>query len=301
VEIFTFYWDVPKEGFRWIETSEFTPNDPDPPISPHRTRWLTDLVPMGGWYERQRYQPLEEYPALFRTFADIPATEEGVLAFANKYGSLGDCKPIVLDGHGPESQRTTGYGELLLTWIEQIHAMQRGIEVWDAFVAGDLSKLRQVIHVDKDGERIRAMYLDKGERGTSGVLIFDSENYPLDLSPFISSTDVRYPAQFYVQQIINERLQKHTSPIRLLYVPKENRLRIHVRPTNLLGCLWLQFARAIDGNRDYRRCRECGDWLEISLTANRTSRLFCSDACRAKAYRERKKSRSATGLAKENG
>jgi hypothetical protein len=300
VEVFTFYWDVLKEGFRWVEANELPPKDLQQPIQPQRTRWLTDLVPIGGSYLKWRYKPLEKFPALFRTFADVPATEEGILAFANEYGSLGIGHGIILDVHGPDNELLIGGGEPLKTWVEQVHAMQRAIAVWDAFEAGDLSKLREVIRVDKQEQHIRAIYLDKRERDVSGAVIFDSEHYDRGLSPFISPTDVFRPALFYVQQIINERLQPHTST-RLLYTPEQDRLRIHVVPTNLLGCLWLQFARAIDGNKHYRRCRECGRWFEISLDAYRTSKEFCSNACRSKAYRGRKKARGGAELVKENG
>ena len=73
------------------------------------------------------------------------------------------------------------------------------------------------------------------------------------------------------------------------YITDDARLRIHVVPRNLLGALWLQFARGIDGQKTYLRCRGCNNWLEISIKATgyRTSRAYCSDACRSKAYRER--------------
>ena len=39
--------------------------------------------------------------------------------------------------------------------------------------------------------------------------------------------------------------------------------------------------------RRRRQCLQCGTWFEISPRAARTDRVFCSDACRFKAYRER--------------
>ena len=41
------------------------------------------------------------------------------------------------------------------------------------------------------------------------------------------------------------------------------------------------------GRNYYRQCRQCGKWFELSLEANRPTRLFCEDACRYKFYRER--------------
>ena len=41
------------------------------------------------------------------------------------------------------------------------------------------------------------------------------------------------------------------------------RTELKLVPGSLLGGLWLQFARAIEGNRVYRECRECGRWFEF--------------------------------------
>ena len=101
-----------------------------------------------------------------------------------------------------------------------------------------------------------------------------------------------------VQELANKQLWTHAGPC-LLYEPPtplhglgteelpQNRLNLRIVPKNLMGAMWLQFARGIDANKDYRRCRACGDWFEISLEANRPTRFFCKDACRYKFYRER--------------
>ena len=71
------------------------------------------------------------------------------------------------------------------------------------------------------------------------------------------------------------------------FVPEEGRSRLHVSASNLIGALWFQLARAIDGDVRTSRCVECEKWIEISLTAFRTNRLYCSNGCRSKAYRKR--------------
>lgn len=58
-------------------------------------------------------------------------------------------------------------------------------------------------------------------------------------------------------------------------------------PSTLLAAIWLQFALAVSGNRAYQNCKECGRWFEVSPEKARKSKLFCSQACRSKAYRER--------------
>jgi hypothetical protein len=90
-------------------------------------------------------------------------------------------------------------------------------------------------------------------------------------------------AKFYLQRIVNEQLQPHTS-VQLL-MDRGGRLRRRSVPRDLLGCFWLQLARAIDGERDYRQC-PCGLWFELGPTS-RPDRLFHSNACRQAHYRER--------------
>jgi hypothetical protein len=58
-------------------------------------------------------------------------------------------------------------------------------------------------------------------------------------------------------------------------------------PRNLLGAIWLQFAEAAAAQKLYRRCDFCGIWFEVSPRVAGKSRVYHSNACRVKAYRER--------------
>src|SRR5262249_60440765 len=75
---------------------------------------------------------------------------------------------------------------------------------------------------------------------------------------------------------------------RLAWDEATGRTQLKLVPATLLTALWLQFASAIEGNKRYRRCKECGQWFEVSPETARTSRLFCSGPCPAKAYRGRR-------------
>ena len=65
--------------------------------------------------------------------------------------------------------------------------------------------------------------------------------------------------------------------------------RLQITPKNLLAAMWLQFAQAVTGDKEYRQCKQCGKPFEISLAPEgmRKSREYCTDPCRFKAYRER--------------
>ncbi len=65
--------------------------------------------------------------------------------------------------------------------------------------------------------------------------------------------------------------------------------RLCIRPTDLLDALWIQLTLAIDGNQNLRSCAECRTWFPIEAGGSRSDKEYCSDACRMRAYRKRKK------------
>ena len=79
---------VPASGFRWVEAR---------PILRGlrvRKRPCPFLVrTSGGWLEHRQgntYDPMRTETALFRNLADLDPSQDAVLAFANRYGDLGE-------------------------------------------------------------------------------------------------------------------------------------------------------------------------------------------------------------------
>ena len=64
---------------------------------------------------------------------------------------------------------------------------------------------------------------------------------------------------------------------------------LHFQAPTLLAALWLQFALAITKKVRYRQCLGCGSYLTIHPDGFRSNRRTCSDACRTKASRSRRK------------
>jgi hypothetical protein len=67
-----------------------------------------------------------------------------------------------------------------------------------------------------------------------------------------------------------------------------NGLRIAVRPQNLAGAVWAQFMLAAEGTGNFQTCDVCQTWIAIQADGSRSDRIYCSDACRMRAYRSRK-------------
>ena len=145
-EFFAFYAQVPEAGFEIIQY-----RDPD---SASETQWI---VSKDGHVEEgsadvpvQRYRPLEDHTALFRTFAETIATEQGILEFANKYGLL-NARHIPPPNFGEAGVTHAGLvsGEPLEIWSTEIEAMRKSVVLWDAVRSRDEAKLRQIWKKEK--------------------------------------------------------------------------------------------------------------------------------------------------------
>lgn len=73
--------------------------------------------------------------------------------------------------------------------------------------------------------------------------------------------------------------------------------RLTLEPLTLIAAMWLQLALAITGEKRFVACKFCRRMFEISTeqTGFRSHREFCTDSCKTKDYRRRK--RTALALA----
>lgn len=283
-ELVDFEWGVARDGYRVVQVPpgavlHLNAEAPDLPLG---QRYATDadyddsdigykapdvhLVttaapdPDGYWV--RPYAPLIDHPALFRAFADLTGTSEAIVTFADRYGLLGGsmARRFLV----PDSDEI-GIGEPIEAWQDEIEAVRRVVQAWDRARENDPHRPRW-----RSPEKVPKVHRSGLCHNVAAVL---HERSRPDVLP-------------NVQRAINTKLSAETGA-RMLWDRDEGRLRLHLRPASLLGALWLQLAQAIDGNADYRRCRVCAAWFELRPDRNRTSRAYCSDACRVKAYRGR--------------
>jgi hypothetical protein len=284
-ELFERRWGVLEGGYRWVKTQPWLPFS-------ETAREDIYLVPAPaiGW--ARVYSPMgKEYSAVFLAFAETEPTEEGILGFANRYGALRLDEQVILSAEeypklpgltessgDVEMYWALGWGEKLSLWQDQITAMRRAITLWQAVNSGKVSELRR--YVSWTSERVVKCEFEDGYY----------ESVALDggmggAAPLMRTGDVLIPARYFLHRMINGQLSEHTS-MRLL-LNEHGNSELHVVTHHLLGALWLQFANAVGGNREFRRCAECGTYFEVSPDRARKSKRYCSDACRFKAYRRR--------------
>ena len=275
-EVFEFLWDVSSAGYEWVEAIPV----PDRKGDYDQYEPEIFLISATGDSIIERYSPLQDQSGLFRQFADTPPTQEGILGFARKYGRLGgDAEEGIFLPTGDPKSYVPMRGERLSTWHHQIRIMHQAINLWDLAQAGDVRGLSSFITWKGP---------DTVERRLEGKDIDHETIASWEISPELLHQfrpgDLIQPALVATQRMINRALR--ASP-RLLWNHKQARLDLHIVPDSLLDALWFQFARAVDGNRSYRRCAACRTWFEISPDTARVTRIYCSNACRSKAYRKR--------------
>lgn len=284
-----FPWRVAKSGYAWVEAR------PAFDASQQPSWFLTHGHPLGtAGLHVSEYQPLVAFPGLFRVFADTDPSPDGIKAFADRFGPLGRTveKPIPLDDQR-NAKEGLGMGESLAHWHEEILTMRLAIDIWEAARRGDVARLERVIFWTPDGTGIRihshpelaeGQLPDPPDR-VERASIADTRLGDDVLGRFVRG-DLVKPALHYVQSTINQHLENRTGA-RLLWDAKRARLELYTSPVDLIGAVWLQFARAVDRDSQFRQCAECGIWFELAPGTARADKLYCSTPCRTKAYRKR--------------
>jgi len=260
---------------------------------------------------------------LFRHFAalaatgDAPEWEPRILLFANRYGGLGVTTLVRVPDPQVETCNAHTIGESLSTWWKESYRMRVALGVWDALRADDTAALQRWFTVPTAGDTFRngtftpeedwpidifdpSIQLLSDEVVTQWAILHIGVIDPSDRYPGWPSGPVEW-ALVHLRKWINQQLDLHTTPrlLRVLSAPEKTPLQLGIVPKNLLGAMWLQFARVIEGELQYERCAECGQWFHVKPKGNRSNTRFCRPACRVKANRRvhgmRPKKKAAAG------
>lgn len=266
-----------------------------------------DLVCEINPVERFQENVLKNRPALHREFAALKPSVNSVLAFASRYGLLeGRYKGVgYLEGRKHISCKT----DELKFWYEEIATFKEAVQLFDLAygeygqvspnalskrfkhlgsgpTTTGLEQLSQkVVKLDSMWLRERRQTADGRQMLTPVSTAGEGEN-------FIGA------ARASLADLVNARLRSRVAP-ELVYRHNEDGALVStplalVTTGGLIGALWFQFAKAIDEGKFFSQCSVCGNWFEGRAEASglkgvRKGRQYCSDACRQKAYRDRKR------------
>jgi hypothetical protein len=90
-----------------------------------------------------------------------------------------------------------------------------------------------------------------------------------------------------LESLINEGLRGQIAP--LFRRTDDGRFVSGLEPLSLIGAIWLQLANHVATGSTLRRCEECRKWFVLAPGSKRVDATYCGGACKARAYRKRKK------------
>ena len=220
-------------------------------------RWLVPHIPSRD--HLKSYRPLVETPALFKTFVDLEPTEDAFRGFSNRFGQLG-TQELALIG----SQVITGIS--LSRFVSEHSALKQ--------VVGMLDVLNRRPELRVYAKRI-------SDQAIQNALL--SGDVP----------SLREASTAWVQLTTNLHLCGRADVgdpvVTVLERDSLGKLRLAQTTQSLLGVLWLQCARAAEGDQVFKQCEPCRDWFLVSPQGGgkRRQAIYCSPRCKVRAHRKK--------------
>jgi hypothetical protein len=233
-------------------------------------RWLYSTIATAA--ERISYHPMVDEPALFRAFADAEPTEDGFLKFVNRYGQLG-TRELASVGNNVFT------AESLTRFLSEHEAVTQ--------VVGMIDALRRGRGIEAHTRTISHPLIDQALKSGDFRQLKDA-------------------CLKWLEATINNRLSGWTdngdAVVTLLRRNASGRLRLQQVTRSLVGIIWLQCARAAEGDQVFRRCKSCRGWMLISPDfGKRRQTIYCSPVCKVREFRKedrRRRRKRAVGKQK---
>lgn len=234
---------------------------------------------------RRVYQPLMEYPALFREFAELDGLDE-IRRFADRYGVLFDRYGLGDTVREKASYHSVGAasGSSRTTWLRSIAEIKIVVDLWDSIEGGKIQRLRNLISW-KVGGSVEYQFTTPSRQSWK-LLASAGETHPFKPGELLK------PARYALQREINDRLSNEDSSDQqalagISYAPRllrrpDAKLHVVMRPRNLLSAMWLQLAQVVGGSHELRKCPMCSR----HFLPSRSDAVTCSDVCRQKKSRK---------------
>jgi hypothetical protein len=115
-----FTWPVAVKGYEWRDMI------PEPVLRAVKPGLVRYFEPMD-----------RDHTGLFRAFAEIELTKDGIRSFANQYGQLGAAVEILHGREGPMATLPIQAMEHLSEWQDQIGRMREALGLWELVRSGE--------------------------------------------------------------------------------------------------------------------------------------------------------------------
>jgi hypothetical protein len=299
-----FAWPVSKSGYEWIDAHVV------------RDDWTVEkrvsrvLVPKERRDARDLWKgelenPLIDKPALFLQFAGQPADEVSFAKFAESVGPLTTGVIAVPTGNSAKFPRPPGginvpelmneypqdvvdewldkwqakgavFGETFEHWDESRRRMRFLMRLWFAVDGRDPSQIEPVIKFRQDKHKCELVL---GSDESKVMMSFSG-------SPIYRPGSLLGAAEFLLKDGLSTEVG---DSVRVALPPyHEKHWAFTLEPDSLIGAMWIQFALAVSESKKFIACEVCGEYIQVAPGVANSNRTLCSDACKAKAHRQRR-------------
>ena len=254
-----------------------------------------------GLHKVPNYKELS--PRLFERFINIKIEEDALIKFAKKYGPLGGntsshvqvpyevwnqyrhpLSPTFRDDNSRRLVKAPGFvtGESFDVWKYEIEYMCVAIELWEAIHELNGSGLEKYIQWTGDAFSIK---YPEGR-----VIAWPSWTFALPEE----DVDLVAVARTWLMEIITSHLGDRTKAD---FSRRE--LKLDIKPTSLIGALWLQLARDIENQAYFPKCVICGKFFKTNRRDAKTCPQKRKPACGREKTRRDKRQKELLRLVRE--
>lgn|GEM_PF-1957170 len=191
-------------------------------------------------------------------------------------------------------------GESLATWRDEIDTFWPLYWVWDRLENDDWQQIGEHIIWNTNSVQFHMLRI-QGERvpgrlDSERVYGPEDEPYKITCDTIAHSThrhpelfkawggrDIRGPARQWLLEKVNNNLKAVASP--QLRLDQKGNVLPHIVPHNLLGAMWVQLYSALSGQRKFRPCIICKEWMDVTFN-NKNKRVH--DTCSQQARNEKR-------------
>lgn len=229
---------------------------------------------------------------LFLYIASLPLTRDVLIEVADLVGLLGIGSSVVQHStisRGPKSRLLSGDQmvtvEPVLLWLEELLALRTAVRLWNASIEPK-PKWKGILTLDN--KRRKPVPFTSGERLPRSILDPAMQRF----APWPNEQlNKMAAAGILLKNALNRHISGATvSGLETCICGDVSSAKLAVEAARTVDYIWLQFALAVLGRKRYKSCSVCAALFDVSASGKRRDRLTCSDRCRVKAMRERRKS-----------
>lgn len=229
------------------------------------------------------FYDLGNLPNLHRLFSNLKGDEQSILKFAREYGFLGSQTFLIAT-----DSENCYWGESLDQWRYEIQTLRFLIELWDILRTDrNAGKLKSLLDFEHD-----LVYIKDGKIDSEYAYNSVQNSHIYHQPSKSGKPDFLSLSQLFFECQIESLVMDYCSAS----VKIEPYPRLSFDAETLIGTIYMHFVNEVLGKSlPLVKCQVCEQWFQ----SRHKGTMYCSDACKVKAYRLRKEKEKQDGKAKK--